>query len=111
MALVFKSGTNNFHGSLDRRYIWKKLVHRDYLTQAPLLQNWSRELGIPNVSANRFPVFGIPTTWFQTSRLMATLGIRRRARGWRKFFVGGQFHVDQGKAHVQDGLRTDPHSV
>jgi hypothetical protein len=37
MALVFKSGTNNFHGSLDERYIWKKLVHRDYLTQAPLL--------------------------------------------------------------------------
>jgi hypothetical protein len=37
MALVFKSGTNNFHGSLDERYIWKQLVHRDYLTQAPLL--------------------------------------------------------------------------
>ena len=36
MSLVFKSGTNEFHGSLDERYVWKKLVHRDYVTQAPL---------------------------------------------------------------------------
>jgi hypothetical protein len=36
MAIVFKSGTNEFHGSLDERYIWKELVHRDYLTQVPL---------------------------------------------------------------------------
>jgi hypothetical protein len=36
MSLVFKSGTNQLHGSLDERYVWKRLVHRDYLTQVPL---------------------------------------------------------------------------
>jgi Carboxypeptidase regulatory-like domain/TonB dependent receptor len=36
MAAVFKSGTNEFHGSVDERYIWKALVDRDYLTQVPL---------------------------------------------------------------------------
>jgi hypothetical protein len=35
MSLVFKSGTNEPHGSLDERYINKNLVQRDYLTQAP----------------------------------------------------------------------------
>ena len=36
MNLVFKSGTNEFHGSVDERYIWKRAVQRDYLTQVPL---------------------------------------------------------------------------
>ncbi len=44
MSVVFRSGTNEFHGSVDEREIWKKLVQRDFLTQAPdttpLNYNW-----------------------------------------------------------------------
>jgi hypothetical protein len=45
MALVFKTGTNQLHGSLDERYVWKELAQRDYLTQVPqtnipLYYNW-----------------------------------------------------------------------
>ena len=33
IAAVFKSGTNEFHGSLEDRYINKKLLHRNYFDQ------------------------------------------------------------------------------
>ncbi len=36
MSLVFKSGTNSLHGSLDERYVWKQLVSRDWFTLTPL---------------------------------------------------------------------------
>jgi Carboxypeptidase regulatory-like domain len=39
MSLVFKSGTNQLHASLDERYVWKQLVQRDFLTQIPLYQH------------------------------------------------------------------------
>src|SRR3954454_18698468 len=35
LSTVFKSGTNQFHGSLEDRYINKVLVHRTYLEQLP----------------------------------------------------------------------------
>ena len=44
MNLVFKTGTNAVHGTLDERYVWRRLAHRDYLTEArtdiPLYYNW-----------------------------------------------------------------------
>jgi hypothetical protein len=35
MSLVFKSGTNQFHGSAENRYINKQMIHRNYLEQLP----------------------------------------------------------------------------
>jgi len=44
MSLVFKSGTNQFHGSFDERLIQSKLVQRDYLQAArdntPTMYDW-----------------------------------------------------------------------
>src|SRR6266478_369978 len=45
MGMVFKTGTNTLHGTLDERYVWKRLAQRDYLTQVPqtnipLYYNW-----------------------------------------------------------------------
>src|SRR5262249_25261950 len=34
MSIVFKSGANQFHGSLEDRYLGKSMVHRSYLEQA-----------------------------------------------------------------------------
>jgi hypothetical protein len=34
MSVVFKSGTNQFHGSGEDRYIGKSMIHRSYLEQA-----------------------------------------------------------------------------
>ena len=35
LSTVFKSGTNQFHGSAEDRYIQKALIHRTYLEQLP----------------------------------------------------------------------------
>lgn len=35
MSIVFKSGTNQFHGSAENRYINKQMIHRNYLEQLP----------------------------------------------------------------------------
>ncbi|MBL8211781.1 MAG: TonB-dependent receptor [Bryobacterales bacterium] len=35
MSIVFKSGTNQFHGSVENRYINKQMIHRSYLEQLP----------------------------------------------------------------------------
>lgn len=35
MSIVFKSGTNQFHGSVENRYINKNMIHRSYLEQLP----------------------------------------------------------------------------
>ena len=35
MSIVFKSGTNQFHGSVEDRYIGKSMIHRSYLEQLP----------------------------------------------------------------------------
>ena len=35
LSTVFKSGTNQFHGSAEDRYIQKALIHRNYLEQLP----------------------------------------------------------------------------
>jgi hypothetical protein len=35
MSIVFKSGTNQFHGSAENRYINKSMIHRSYLEQLP----------------------------------------------------------------------------
>ncbi len=35
MSIVFKSGTNQFHGSAEDRHIGKSMVHRAYLEQLP----------------------------------------------------------------------------
>ena len=35
MSIVFKSGTNQLHGSAENRYINKQMIHRNYLEQLP----------------------------------------------------------------------------
>ena len=35
LSTVFKSGTNQWHGSAEDRYIKKELIHRTYLEQLP----------------------------------------------------------------------------
>ena len=35
MSIVFKSGTNQLHGSVEERYIDKAMIHRAYLEQLP----------------------------------------------------------------------------
>src|SRR5436190_1877549 len=35
MSIVFKSGTNQFHGSAENRHIAKSMIHRTYLDQLP----------------------------------------------------------------------------
>ncbi len=35
MSIVFKSGTNQFHGSVENRYIARQMIHRSYLEQLP----------------------------------------------------------------------------
>jgi len=35
LSIVFKSGTNTFHGSAENRYINKQMIHRNYLEQLP----------------------------------------------------------------------------
>jgi hypothetical protein len=35
LSTVFKSGTNAFHGSMEDRYIQRKLIHRSYFEQLP----------------------------------------------------------------------------
>ena len=35
LSTVFKSGTNQFHGSAEDRYIQKALIHRNYVEQLP----------------------------------------------------------------------------
>lgn len=35
MSIVFKSGTNQFHGSAENRYINRSMIHRSYLEQLP----------------------------------------------------------------------------
>ncbi|MBS1827284.1 MAG: TonB-dependent receptor [Acidobacteria bacterium] len=35
MSIVFKSGTNQFHGSAENRYINKQMIHRNFLEQLP----------------------------------------------------------------------------
>jgi hypothetical protein len=35
MNIVFKSGTNQFHGSAENRHIGKSMIHRSYLEQLP----------------------------------------------------------------------------
>ena len=35
MSIVFKSGTNQFHGSAENRFIGKSMIHRNYLEQLP----------------------------------------------------------------------------
>jgi len=35
MSIVFKSGTNQFHGSAENRYINRTMIHRNYLEQLP----------------------------------------------------------------------------
>src|SRR5262249_51413693 len=35
LSIVFRSGTNNFHGSAEDRYINKAMIHRNYLEQLP----------------------------------------------------------------------------
>ena len=35
MSIVFKSGTNQLHGSVEDRFIGKSMIHRSYLEQLP----------------------------------------------------------------------------
>ena len=35
MSIVFKSGTNQFHGTVENRYIDRQMIHRHYLEQLP----------------------------------------------------------------------------
>jgi hypothetical protein len=38
---VYKSGTNDFHGSFEQRYLNGKWTHREYLTQFPVNDPWN----------------------------------------------------------------------
>ncbi|HYI93722.1 MAG TPA: carboxypeptidase regulatory-like domain-containing protein [Bryobacteraceae bacterium] len=35
MSIIFKSGTNQFHGSVEDRFIARQMIHRSYLEQLP----------------------------------------------------------------------------
>ena len=56
MNLVYKTGTNQLHGSFDGRIINQDLIHRDYFTQAPFTNPfWYRMLDGAISGPVRFP--------------------------------------------------------
>jgi hypothetical protein len=90
MSIVFKSGTNQMHGSVEDRYIGKSMIHRSYLEQLPRTN---------------------PFTYHETTGLFSgPLNIPKIYKGTNRTFwlAGIEQHLEKaGTASAQTNVPTD----
>jgi len=84
LSTVFKSGTNQFHGSMEDRYIQKALIHRNRLEQLPRNNPFTYH----EMSATAGGPFYIPKIYNGTDKTFWFFGFQRHHEKASETFTG-----------------------